>query len=125
MYIRPLYRDFLADALNAAATDSKQVIQHETLFAVFELLVGEMPKTKTKLTKRLGHQHLEIEPHTQGKTSVRGIGVQWQTQPEQIDEWQALIDQEEATAKAGKLESNRAPRIKGSDGQDSADGRDQ
>ena len=125
VYIRPLYRDFLADALNAAGTGSKQVVQHDTLFAVFELLVGEMPKTKTKLTKRLGHQHLEIEPHTQGKTSVRGLGAQWQTQPEQIDEWQALIDQEEATAKAGKLESNRVPRTRDIDAKGRSDGREQ
>ena len=125
VYIRPLYHNFIIEALKAAATNSKQVIQHDTLFAVFELLVGEMPKTKAKLAKRLGHQHLEIEPHTQGKTSVRGFGVQWQTRPGQIDEWQALIAQEEATARAGQLESNRAPRTKKSDGQDSADGRDQ
>ena len=121
VYIRPLYRDFLADALNAATTDSKQVIQHETLFAVFELLVGEMPKTKTKLTKRLGHQHLEIVPHTQGRTSVRGLGVQWRADSEQLDQWRAEIAQEEA-ANADASRFIRSPRTRNIDTEGRTDG---
>ena len=57
------------------AIRSRQVA-HNHLFAVFELLVGHMPGTKAKLTKRLGHQRTGIILHTKGGTSRRGFGVQ-------------------------------------------------
>lgn len=67
-YPRSAYRAFLNDALAAAADRTKHVVTHDHLFAVFELLVGSMPGTKAKLSKRLGHQGMQIIPHTKGGT---------------------------------------------------------
>ncbi len=89
--IRELYRAFLVEALNVADAANKHVVQHELVFAVLELLVGNMPRTKTKLTHRLRHEGLHIESHTRGKTSRRGLGVHWKATSEQIKEWRELV----------------------------------
>jgi hypothetical protein len=115
MYIRTDCCKFLADALDAVAAVRKHVVQHDALFAVFELLVGDMPRTKPKLTKRLGHQNLSIGPHTRGATTTRGLGVRWKATPEQVTEWRALL--EEDAKKSAMLEISRPSRQR-----DTADG---
>jgi hypothetical protein len=94
VYPRGAYRDFLDEALTAAAAGDKHVVAHEHLFAVFELQVGGMPSSKAKLSKRLGHQGMQINPHTRGGTSQRGFGVQWQAEPGQIDAWCTQLEAE-------------------------------
>lgn len=93
-YPRSAYREFLSDAVTAAADGAKHVVTHEHLFAVFELLGGKMPSTKAKLSSRFEHQGMHIIPHTRGGTSQRGFGVQWQAEPGQIAAWCALLDAE-------------------------------
>lgn len=92
MYLSDAYQAFLRAALAAIENDNRHVVRHDELFAVFELLVGDMPKTKTKLSKRLGHQHLSIEPHTQGSSSIRGLAVTWKAEPGQAAEWRGWLE---------------------------------
>lgn len=94
VYPRGAYGSFLDEALAAAAAGDKQVVPHEHLLAVFELMVGKQPSTEAKLSSRLGHQGMQIIPHTRGGSSQRGFGVQWQAEPEQSDAWRALLDAE-------------------------------
>ncbi|MCF7993238.1 MAG: DUF5906 domain-containing protein [Chromatiaceae bacterium] len=101
---------FLVDAISKAGSGSRHVVTHLYLFVVFELLVGGMPRTKTKLTKRLGHQHLTIEPCTAGSTSVRGLAVTWHVEPGQTAEWQALLDAEQPQPTQSKCASVMLPR---------------
>jgi len=108
--IRAVYREFAKDALEAAETNRKHVVDHEHLFTVFELLVGKMPETKIKLGKRLGHQGLSVMPHTQGSKSVRGVGVNWQATSEQLAEWRAQIEEGEKARKDAESSSGRTPR---------------
>jgi hypothetical protein len=100
MDIRSAYWDFLEDALECAAKQEKHVVRHESLFAVFELLVGGMPSTKTKLSKRLGHQNLHIIPHTQGSKSTRGLGVKWGMELEEVERWKVLLTEERERLRA-------------------------
>jgi hypothetical protein len=89
---RGTYRSFLDEALTAAAAGDKQGVSHEYLLAVFELLVGSLPSTGAKLCKRLGHQGMQIIPHTRGGSSERGFGVHWQAEPGHSDAWRALLE---------------------------------
>jgi len=101
--VKPVYRETLGAAIEAAEARVKHVDTHEQLFSLFTLLVGDMPKTKAKLAKRLGHQNLQILPHTQGTKSVRGFGAQWQTTPAELEEWRRVLTEEaQAEAAAGK-----------------------
>jgi hypothetical protein len=121
--IRAVYREVLADALEAADAGTKHVLHSEQLFAIFELLVGNMPKTKTKLTKRLGHEHLSIVPHTHGSTSVRGLGVHWKAEPAQPDAWRSLLAEESGENRAMTFGRTRRERPT-EEVKDSADGTD-
>ena len=90
-----IYCEALVSAIEAAERGVKHVLTHEEVFAIFTLLVGDMPKTKAKLKKRLGHQNVHIMPHTQGSSSVRGVGVRWNATPDELERWrQALADEE-------------------------------
>lgn len=106
--LRSDYWEFLGAASDAEETGKKHVVLHEALFAVFELLVGRMPSTKAKLTKRLGHQSLSIIPHTQSSTSVRGLAVEWQATPEELAEWRQILEEE--TENKVLPSSGRVPR---------------
>ncbi len=94
--IREVYREFLADALDAAKANRRHVVRRKQLFAVFELLVGKMPENKIVLKKRLGHQHLNIKVENDHGDSVRALGVEWKVEPAQLAKWQQLLKDEEA-----------------------------
>lgn len=94
VFISDVYRKFLHEALDASETGVKHIVTHVQLFAVAELLVGDMPKTKAKLSKRLGHEHLTIEPHTVGSRSVRGLAVTWKIDPTQIVRWRSELERD-------------------------------
>jgi hypothetical protein len=94
MNIRSAYWEFLDEAMESAAKKAKHVVRHELLFAVFELLVGGMPSTKTKLSTRLGHQYLNVMPHAQGSKSTRGVGVKWKMEPKEAEQWTRTLEKE-------------------------------
>jgi hypothetical protein len=95
------YERFLNEALDAAAENRKHIVSHQRLFVAFELLVGDMPKSKTKLTKRLGHQNLHVEPQSRAGTSVRGLGVTWAVEPQQVAEWRDMLKEAEPLRQYG------------------------
>lgn len=76
-----------------------------------------MPKTKTKLAKRLGHQNLQILPHTQGTKSVRGLGAQWQATPAELEEWRRGLTEEAVAGKEDPVSGHRRARRERSDEQ--------
>jgi hypothetical protein len=123
--IRTVYREFLDQALRQAKAGKKHVIQHEHLFAVFELLVGDMPKTKTKLTKRLGHVNLAVATHSQGNKSIRGFGVEWVAGPTKVADWSAALAQEENDFERSNQVQGRRLVRQVSDPKDNSNGTDQ
>ncbi len=86
-----IYREVIRDAIAAATAGGGQLLQHIHLFGLFELLVGGIPRTKARLTKRLGHHHLQVNPQPSGKTTLRGITVRWQATPEQQRSWRKRL----------------------------------
>jgi len=88
------YVEFLEEALDATTTGKKHVLSHRQLHAVFQLLVGGMPATKTKLTQLLARQNIEIKPQRVNDKTIRGFSVQWKADAKDLEDWRQLIEAE-------------------------------
>lgn len=75
---RPNRYQRVIDVAKAQAANGKpHLLRHEDLNALFEHLVGDMPASKAKLTKRLDHLGIHIRPVTVEGVNARGIRVEW------------------------------------------------
>ena len=71
------YKEIIDLATHYYNTGESHLLKHRDLYALFEHLVGNMPRTKAKLTKRLGHVRINVKPYKVGSTSERGFLVKW------------------------------------------------
>tara|TARA_R110000787_G_C13441618_1_gene446435 strand:+ start:7316 stop:9154 length:1839 start_codon:yes stop_codon:yes gene_type:complete len=77
--IGDMFEALMQQALRHQQSNQAHFLKHHDLFVFFEALVGSMPKTKAKLSKRLNHLGIHIQPHfipVIGKTQ-RGVMINW------------------------------------------------
>jgi len=92
--INKQYLALLKTAVSLATKSKRHILTHKDLFTITEALVGNMPSTKGKLSKRLGHAGLKVSPHTINGKTLRGYKVNW------------VIEHHKLTVLASELESN-------------------
>lgn len=71
------YKNIIEMARNHYNAGESHLLKHRDLYTLFEHLVGNMPRSKAKLSKRLGHVQIHVRPITTGTTSQRGFLVKW------------------------------------------------
>lgn len=108
-----MYQDVMQKAQLQLQTNRVLFLSHQELFALFEVLVGGMPKTKTKLTKRLNHLGLglHISPHKNPATgkSQRGVKITWKPQIVPVVRVKPGIKSVKKVAKINKSRTTRRP----------------
>ncbi len=72
------YGRIIEAANGRAAQGRPHLLRHPDLFVLFEQLVGDIPESKARLSKRLNHLGIHIKPVTVEGENARGIKVHWQ-----------------------------------------------
>lgn len=109
-----IYQDVMHQAQLQLQTNHVHFLAHQELFALFEVLIGNMPKTKAKLAKRLNHLGLHIMPHSNhatGKTQ-RGVKITWKSASVSTNQAKP-VSTVKKTAKNSKSQTSRKPLPKG------------
>ena len=76
------------DAVNKYKNHEDHFLEHKEIFSLYECLAGNMPRYKSKLTKKLAHHHLDIVPHSVNQKTKRGYLVdQWRATDGIVEAW--------------------------------------
>ncbi len=86
------YQYILNQAISSAQEKRCHFLNHKDLFVLFELLNGNMPPTKIKLSKRLSHLRINLSVQNVAGESKRGLSISWTASPENIEAWGKLFD---------------------------------